>query len=156
MTSTARQFIESRPVYTVERGTSVQAAAAFMSEHNIGAVAVMDGTRLVGIFSERDVINRVVAKERDPGRTMVGDVMTKDIVVATVDESHDSCLRKMRKASCRHLPIVDGESLVGFISLRDLLQVEISEKDDALEFLNNYMFHVSPTLEKKYIRQTKP
>jgi CBS domain-containing protein len=87
---------------------------------------------------------------------MVGDVMTKDIVVATVDESHDSCLRKMRKASCRHLPIVDGESLVGFISLRDLLQVEISEKDDALEFLNNYMFHVSPTLEKKYIRQTKP
>jgi CBS domain-containing protein len=155
MVPTVKQLIENRSLYTVDMNTSVQAAAEFMSEHNIGAVSVMDGPRLVGIFSERDVINRVVAKGREARKTIVNDVMTRDIVVATTSDTYESCLRKMRMANCRHLPIVDGEHLVGFISLRDLLQVEISEKDDALEFLNSYMFHVSPTLEKKYIKHTK-
>ena len=154
MTS-VNQLIANRPVYTVDRGTSVQATAEFMAQHNIGAVAVMEGTRLIGVFSERDVITRVVAKGLNPLTTPVNVVMTTDLIVATVDETYESCLRKMKQAGCRHLPIVDGDKLVGFISLRDLLQVDISEKDDTLEFLNNYMFHVSPGLEKKYVRNPK-
>ena len=81
--------------------------------------------------------------------------MTSNLIVATVDESYESCLKKMKQANCRHLPVVEGDKLVGFISLRDLLQVEISEKTDAIEFLNNYMFHVSPGLEKKYVKHAK-
>jgi CBS domain-containing protein len=155
MVSSVKQLIANRSVYTVDRTTSVQAAAEFMAQHNIGAVSVMDGARLVGIFSERDVITRVVAKGLNPSSTPVNAVMTTDLIVASVDESYESCLRKMKQANCRHLPIVDQDTLVGFISLRDLLQVDLSEKDDTLEFLNNYMFHVSPGLEKKYVRHPK-
>lgn len=155
MMLTVKQLIENRPMYTVEVETTVQAAAEFMSLHNIGAVPVVDGMQLIGIFSERDLINRVVAKGLNTVTSQVRDVMTRELVVASIDETYESCLKKMRLAGCRHLPVIDDNKLVGFISLRDLLQVEISEKDDKLEFLNNYMFHVSPGLEKKYIRHTK-
>jgi CBS domain-containing protein len=139
----------------VEQGIGVKAAAEFMAKHNIGAVAVLEGSRLVGIFSERDVINRVVAKGLDPATTPVKAVMTTNLIVAGVDDSYESCLKKMKQANCRHLPIVEGDNLVGFISLRDLLQVDITEKADEIEFLNNYMFHVLPGLEKKYVKLTR-
>jgi CBS domain-containing protein len=58
----------------------------------------------------------------------------------------------MKQANCRHLPVVDGDQLVGVISLRDLLQVDISEKDDTIEFLNSYMFHVPAGVERRYTR----
>ena len=147
-----KQLIADRSVYTVDRHAMVQAAVEYMAQKNIGAVSVMDGSRLVGIFSERDVIHRVVSKGLNPVTTSVESVMTSNLVVASADESHESCLRKMKQANCRHLPIVEGDTLLGFISLRDLLQVEISEKDDNIEFLHNYMFHVPPGLEKKYAK----
>jgi CBS domain-containing protein len=139
-------------LFAIQGDATVQAAAEFMAENNIGAVPVMDGSRLVGIFSERDVINRVIAKKLAPAAVRVRDVMTKTIVVAESDETHEDCLRKMKQANCRHLPVVEGENLLGVISLRDLLQVEITEKDDEIEFLNNYMFHVPAGMEKKYPR----
>jgi CBS domain-containing protein len=145
-----KQIFNDRSVFTVDQGATVQEAAEYMAQQNIGAVPIMAGSRLAGIFSERDVINRVVAKKLNPAVTKVAEVMTTNLVVATSDESYESCLRKMKLANCRHLPIVEGDQLIAVISLRDLLQVEISEKDDRLEFLNNYMFHVPPGLEKKY------
>jgi CBS domain-containing protein len=147
-----RELINNRSVFTVDRGASVQTAVEYMAMKNIGAVSVMDDSRLIGIFSERDVINRVVAKGLNPATTPVASVMTSNLVVASADETYDSCLRKMKQANCRHLPIVDGDKLVGFISLRDLLQVDISEKDDTIEFLNTYMFHVPSGVEKRYAK----
>jgi CBS domain-containing protein len=147
-----RKLLGNRPLFAIQGDATVQAAAEFMAENNIGAVPVMDGSRLVGIFSERDVINRVIAKKLAPAAVRVRDVMTKTIVVAESDETHEDCLRKMKQANCRHLPVVEGENLLGVISLRDLLQVEITEKDDEIEFLNNYMFHVPAGMEKKYPR----
>ncbi|HET6274161.1 MAG TPA: CBS domain-containing protein [Bacteroidota bacterium] len=147
-----KQLIADRSVYTVDKHATVQVAVEYMAEKNIGAVSVMDGSRLVGIFSERDVINRVVSKGLNPRATPVESVMTSNLVVAGADETHESCLRKMKQANCRHLPIVEGDKLLGFISLRDLLLVEISEKDDNIEFLHNYMFHVPPGVEKKYTK----
>ncbi|MBM2841888.1 MAG: putative signal-transduction protein with domain [Bacteroidetes bacterium] len=147
-----RELISNRSVFTVDRNVSVQSAVEYMALKNIGAVSVMDGDRLAGIFSERDVINRVVAKGLNPVTTTVTSVMTSNLVVASTDETYESCLRKMKQANCRHLPVVDGDKLVGFISLRDLLQVDISEKDDTIEFLNNYMFHVPAGVEKRYAK----
>lgn len=155
MLCTVKQLIADRPVCTVEKGSTVRLAAEFMAEQNIGATPVMDGDRLIGIFSERDVINRVVSKGLDPSTTTVNQVMTTDIIVASVDETYESCLKKMRRGGIRHLPVIESDKLVGFISLRDLLQIDISEKDDKLEFLNSYMFHVSPGIEKKYITEKK-
>jgi CBS domain-containing protein len=150
--SSIKPLFEGRSMYVVEKDATVQAAAEYMARNNIGAVPVMDGTRLVGIFSERDVINRVVAKNLSPVLTKVSDVMTTNIVVADVDETHEDCLKKMKQANCRHLPVVDGQTLVGMISLRDLLDVDIHEKDDAIHFLTDYMFHVPAGMEKKYAR----
>jgi CBS domain-containing protein len=150
--SSIKPLFEGRSMYVVEKDATVQAAAEYMARNNIGAVPVMDGTRLVGIFSERDVINRVVAKNLSPALTKVSDVMTTNIVVADVDETHEDCLKKMKQANCRHLPVVDGQTLVGMISLRDLLDVDIHEKDDAIHFLTDYMFHVPAGMEKKYAR----
>jgi len=147
-----KQLLEHRALFAVEKDATVQAAAEYMSKNNIGAVPVMEGTRLVGIFSERDVINRVVAKRLSPDTTRVADVMTTNLVVAQSDETYEDCLRKMKQANCRHLPVVEGDHLLGVISLRDLLQVDITEKDDKIEFLNTYMFHVPAGMEKKYAR----
>ena len=147
-----KELISNRSVFTVDRNISVQSAVEYMAQKNIGAVSVMDADRLVGIFSERDVINRVVAKSLNPVTTTVASVMTSNLVVASADETYESCLRKMKQANCRHLPVVDGDKLVGFISLRDLLQVDISQKDDTIEFLNNYMFHVPAGVEKRYTK----
>lgn len=145
-------FLSNRSVYTVDQSVSVQSAVEYMAQKNIGAVSVMDGNRLAGIFSERDVINRVIAKRLNPVTTTVATVMTSNLVVASADESYESCLRKMKQANCRHLPIVDGDNLVGIISLRDLLQVDITEKDDTIEFLNHYMFHIPSGVEKRYAK----
>ena len=145
-----KQMLEHHSLFVIEKNTTVQAAAEYMAQNNIGAVPVTEGTRLVGIFSERDVINRVVAKRLAPTTTRVADVMTSNLVVAESDETPEDCLRKMKQANCRHLPVVEGDTLIGVISLRDLLQVEIHEKDDKIEFLNNYMFHVPAGMEKKY------
>jgi CBS domain-containing protein len=138
------EIVAGRPVYTVRRDENVQEAAGLMSQHKIGAMSVMDGNRLVGVFSERDVINRVVARRLDPAKTTVGTVMTSNIVVARPEDTLESCLKKMKLANCRHLPVVDGEVLIGMVSLRDLLQVDIGEKEDRLEVLQNYMFHLPP------------
>ena len=146
--STLGKFLQGRAVYTVQQTTSVHEAASYMAEHSIGAVAVLDKTRLVGIFSERDVIVRVVAPRLDPGRTKVEEVMTRDLIVAGVDDTQEMCLRKMKGANCRHLPIVSGDTLLGIISLRDLLQVELSDRQEKLEFLTDYLFHVPPDRDK--------
>lgn len=147
-----KQLLTGKNLHSVGKDDTVQSAAEYMARHNIGAVPVMDGTRLVGIFSERDVINRVVARRLDPTATRVADVMTTNLVVAESDETYEDCLWKMKQANCRHLPVVEGDTLLGVISLRDLLQVDITEKDDKIEFLNNYMFHVPAGMEKKYAR----
>jgi CBS domain-containing protein len=145
-----KELLQNQSLLSVEKTATVQVAVEFMAAKNIGAVPVLDGTRLVGIFSERDVINRVIARSLNPTLTPISSVMTTNLVVAQSDDTIEDCLRKMKQAKCRHLPVIENGNLVGIISLRDLLQVDISEKDDKIEFLNNYMFHTPPGLEKRY------
>ncbi|HXH39202.1 MAG TPA: CBS domain-containing protein [Thermoanaerobaculia bacterium] len=124
---TIGEIIEGNPLFHVPSTASVRDAARTMSECNIGAIAVVDSGRLVGIFSERDVLSRIVADGRDPDSTPVASVMTKDIVVASPSDDINESLQKMHSHNCRHLPVVKDGSLVGMISIRDLLQVD----DDA-------------------------
>ena len=147
--TTLHSLIQSKPVFTVQHSATVLEVARYIAEKNVGAVAVLEGMRLVGIFSERDIITRVVAKQLDPKTVRVEQVMTKDLVVADAIEGQESALRKMKAANCRHLPVVSGETLLGVISLRDLLQVEITERDEKLEFLNSYLFHLPPDADKR-------
>jgi CBS domain-containing protein len=140
-------LVAGRETFHVRSEQSVGDAARYMTDRRVGAVSVLEGTRLVGVLSERDVMARVVARKLDPDRTRVADVMTKDLVVAQWDESHEEGLRKMKQAGCRHLPVVEGDRLVGMVSQRDLLQIDLSEKDEEIRWLNAYIHFIPPVRE---------
>jgi CBS domain-containing protein len=98
-----------------------------MMEHNIGALPVLRDGELAGIFSERDIMNRVVAVGRTPGTTAVSEVMTANPRAVPVDETVEECLFIMREFGFRHLPIVEGKQLKGLVSLRDILMRRAAE-----------------------------
>jgi CBS domain-containing protein len=142
----------NRETITVDRQTSVRDAARRMTEHQIGAVPVLDNGRLVGIFTERDLMGRVVAAGLDPARTTVNEVMSSELVVAQAAEEYDACLARMRQFRVRHLLVLDGGRLTGIVSLRDLLAVDASEKDEAITMLNAYVHYIPADM---YSRATK-
>ncbi|HVR70589.1 MAG TPA: CBS domain-containing protein [Vicinamibacteria bacterium] len=131
-------------LYQIGSDQTVREAARYMTERRVGAVSVIDGTRLVGVLSERDIMARVVAAGLDLDQTRVADVMTRDIVVSQATESHEDGLRKMKQAGCRHLPVIQGDRLMGMISQRDLLQVDLTEKDEEIRWLNAYIHFIPP------------
>ncbi len=129
------QIIEGRPLIHADSSERVRDVARRMSKENVGAVAVLDAGRLVGIFSERDVMARVVAAGLDPDKTLVSNVMTKEIVVADPRDTVDAALQKMHKVGCRHLPVVKEGNLVGMVSIRDLLEVDDEDLTNRVRFL---------------------
>jgi CBS domain-containing protein len=131
-------------LYQIAPDQSVREAARYMTERRVGAVSVIEGTHLVGVLSERDIMARVVAAGLDLDRTRVADVMTRDIVVSQATDSHEDGLRKMKQAGCRHLPVIQGDRLMGMISQRDLLQVDLTEKDEEIRWLNAYIHFIPP------------
>jgi CBS domain-containing protein len=122
-------LVKDRRVYSIEADNSVLEAARFMMEHRIGALPVLRNGELVGIFSERDIMNRVVALGRSPGTTKISEVMTANPKAVSVDESIENCLYLMREFGFRHLPIVQGKELKGLVSSRDILLRYISQKE---------------------------
>jgi CBS domain-containing protein len=134
-----RTIVADRRVVTIERQSSSSDAAKLMTRHAIGALPVLDAHRLVGIFTERDLMGRVVAADRDPSRTPVGDVMTTDLVVARPEETCETCMGRMQHARVRHLLILDGDRLSGIVSLRDVLAVDGQEKAETIDLLSAYV-----------------
>lgn len=144
---TIGMLVAGRDLFHLRVDQTVREAAEYMTERRVGAASVLDGTRLVGVLSERDIMGRVVAQGRDPDRTRVADVMTRDLVVAAADDSCEEGLRRMKQAGCRHLPVVAADRLVGMVSLRDLLQIDLNEKDEEIRWLNAYIHFVPPVRE---------
>jgi CBS domain-containing protein len=142
-----RSVVSGREMYHVSADSSVRDVAQYMSDRHVGAVAVLEGQRVVGIVSERDIMSRVVAKGLSPERTKVSEVMTRELLVVGPDESPADALRKMRQAGCRHLPVVDGDRLIGMISQRDLTQVDLTAKDEEIRWLNAYIHFIPPGQE---------
>lgn len=125
--------------------TSVAEAVQRMAQHNIGSVVVLEnGRNLVGIFTERDLLQRVVVKKRNPETTRIGDVMTSDVIVVSAETPRDEVLQIMEKHHIRHIPVSDGRQLLGVISLRDVLRFENAEKEFEIEQLREYILHPSP------------
>jgi CBS domain-containing protein len=127
--STLRDLIKDRKVYSIEAGRTVLEAARFMMEHNIGALPVLRNGELAGIFSERDIMNRVVAAGRQPAYTAVSEVMTANPRAVNLDETIEECLFIMEEFGFRHLPIVDGKELKGLVSLRDVVLRQSAEHE---------------------------
>jgi CBS domain-containing protein len=137
-----RDVIRNREPYSTRATATVQEAAEFMAERNIGAVCVVDENgRLLGVFSERDVLNRVVVARRDPNAVRVGDVTSELRAVIQCDETPHQALERMELIGSRHLPVVDGDRWVGMLSMRDLLRVEVGEQGDEIKLLHEYIQH---------------
>jgi len=137
-----RDVIRNREPYSTRDTATVQEAAEFMAERNIGAVCVLDDRgKLLGVFSERDVLNRVVVPKRDPHTVKVGDVTSELRAVIQCDETPHQALERMDQIGSRHLPVVDGDRWVGMLSMRDLLRVEVGEQGDELKLLHEYIQH---------------
>lgn len=125
--TTVRELVKDRRLYSVEANRTVLEAARYMMEYNIGAVPVLRDGSLVGMLSERDIMNRVVAIGRTPGTTAISEVMTANPRTVSADETIEECLFLMREFGFRHLPIVDGRELKGLVSLRDVLMHQAAE-----------------------------
>jgi CBS domain-containing protein len=114
-----RDVMTSNPT-TVERSTTVLEAAKVMAGEDVGPLPVTDGGRLVGIITDRDVVVRVLAEERDPQSTTVGDICSSDLVTVTPDDELDQALRKMASAQVRRLPVVEGDRIIGIVAQADV------------------------------------
>ncbi len=142
--NTVGDLVRGREVYSVQSDQTVLEAVRYMVEKSIGAVAVMEGGRMVGIFSERDLMKRVVLRQLDPSVLPLHKVMTTNLVLATPEESYVAALAKMQSHGIRHLAIVAQDRLVGMISVRDLLSKDNKEKSAEIELMNAYLYYTPP------------
>lgn len=126
-------------VATIGREDSVLTAARLMNEKRIGALVVTDGDRAVGIFTERDVMNRVVAAQRDPAAVKVGDVMTSPMACCRRSTTLEACRATMTARKIRHLPVVEEGRLHGIISIGDILAAQSDEQQHTIEVLHEYL-----------------
>jgi CBS domain-containing protein len=140
MTMFIRDVIRSREPYSLRASATVLDAAKFMAERRIGAVCVLDESgKLAGVFSERDLLNRVVVPRSDPAALQLGQVASPVRAVIHCDETPHQALERMEEIGSRHLPVMDGEDWVGMLSIRDLLRVEVNEQGDELKLLHEYI-----------------
>ena len=124
---TIRDIIKDREIFAVPVSTPVSHAAQLMKIRKVGAVMVVADDKLVGIFTERDALNRIVAEERVPSTTVVGDVMTRDPKFLNPDQPFSAALSMMYAGKFRHVPIVDDGKPIGIISARDALGPEFED-----------------------------
>jgi len=135
-----KELIKSERIHFVKRGMTVAEVAKFMDIHNVGAVPVLEnGNKLVGIFSERDLLRRCAAKDLDLNTTLVDDVMTKGVIVIEAQDSPEYCLQIMKQENIRHIPVIEGKDLIGILSIRDLMYYNMQEKEEKIEMLNSYI-----------------
>lgn len=121
-------LIKNQETYQAEMGQTVLETVRATVERNIGAVPVVHNSKLVGIFSERDLMKRVVAEGYDPRSTCLAEVMTVDPLTINMNEELQNCMALMRQHNFRHLPVCHGRQLVGMVSLRDILLQDLNEK----------------------------
>lgn len=137
----ARKLLEHKgsKVITVEAVASVYDALQRMADNNVGALVVMDGDRLVGIFSERDYARKVVLKNKFSRDTSVREIMTANPILVTPESEVRECMRLMTDHQVRHLPVVDNGRLVGIISIGDVVKWIIEDQADSIQFLERYI-----------------
>jgi len=141
MTSVAK-ILEAKPdatVHTIAPGASVLAALQLMADKGIGALVVVEGPDIAGIFTERDYARKIALMGRTSSVTLVRDVMTTSVLFVRPDQTSEQCMQLMSNNRLRHLPVVEGGRLVGMISIGDLVKDIISEQKFIIEQLEQYI-----------------
>ncbi len=141
MDTKIRAVVDSKRgrVLSIDGGAMVRDAVAIMNEHLIGSLLVLDGPRLIGIFTERDVLVRVVGDGRDPATVRVGEVMTRQIMVVEPDTTVQQAMSLMTTRRCRHLPVLEDGRVVGLISIGDLTRWVIRDQLRSIEDLTDFI-----------------
>jgi CBS domain-containing protein len=138
---TVRQLLETKSpaIHAIRPESPVLDAIRLMAEHHIGAVLVMDGPRLVGILSERDYARKIVLQGKSSSNTPVADIMTTDVVTTSSLDTSDRCMQTMTAYRIRHLPVLDGDEIVGIVSIGDLVKAVIEDQQVELDSLQRYI-----------------
>jgi len=141
MAETVRELLAAKGggVWTVPPRASVYEAIALMAEKEIGALVVKDGARVVGILSERDYAREVILKNKSSKTTSVDEIMTEKVIYVSPERRIEECMALMTKYRVRHLPVMAEDSLVGMISIGDVLKEVIAGKEFLIEQLTNYL-----------------
>ena len=138
---TVRQLLQKKghDVWSIAPDTTVLNALQLMADRKIGALLVLDEDKLVGVFSERDYARKVVLKGKSSKDTSVGDVMSSNIVRVVPDQTTELCMSLMTEKRVRHLPVVDGDKVIGVISIGDVVKAVIADREDVIEQLEQYI-----------------
>jgi len=128
-------------VWSIDRGATVLQAAQLMNEHRIGSLVVTEFGQVAGIFTERDVLQRIVAESRDPAATRVGEVMSEEVVCCHLDTTLEEAGTAMKERRIRRLPVVNGgKQLIGMISMGDLNAMQTSSQEHTIHLLHEYLY----------------
>jgi CBS domain-containing protein len=141
--STVRDILVTKGLHVQSIGprATVLAGALLMNEHKIGSLVVMDGGRVIGMFTERDILERVVVPRRDPGETTVADVMTNEVICCRPHTTLDEARGVMKNRRIRHMPVLDDDDqLHGLISIGDLNAHAMHEHESTIYVLEQYIY----------------
>lgn len=131
---------KNRSMSSIEPTATVYAAIELMAAQNIGALPVIDGGKLLGMLSERDYTRKVILQGRSSKTTAVADIMTRNPTIAKPDDSIGDCMRVMTEERVRHLPVLEGDELVGILSIGDLVKWIISSQTATIDQLTKYIY----------------
>jgi len=141
--ATAKELLTIKGAHVLSIGpeATVMTAATLMNEHRVGSLVVLEQGRLVGMFTERDVLRRVVGERRDPTETLVRDVMTVEVAICRPHTLIDEARTAMRNRRIRHLPVLDDDgNLVGLISIGDLNAYLANEQEQTIFLMQEYLY----------------
>lgn len=127
-------------LHTLTPDMTVSEAVHRMNGENIGAVAVVRGERLAGVFTERDVLRRVIDTHLDPDTTRLEDVMTTEVIVISPSTTVGEAMVLVDTQNCRHLPVCEGDRLIGMVSMRDLIGAVVDTQKHRIEELTDYIY----------------
>ncbi len=139
--TTVRQLLDAkgRDIWTISPDNTVYEALKLMADRNIGALVVTEGNRMVGIFSERDYARKVVLHGKFSREILVSGIMTREVYSVTPEQTVKECMAVMTQGRVRHLPVLEGEELVGVISIGDVVKALLSEQDFMISQLENFI-----------------
>jgi CBS domain-containing protein len=132
--------IKGSQVLTIGPKATVLQAVMQMNEHKIGALVVTNGSDVAGMFTERDLLRRVVGERRDPDTTSVAAVMTRDVFCCTPDTTIEEARGAMKNRRIRHLPVVDGDRLCGLVSIGDLNAHQMTSQEHTIHLMHEYLY----------------
>lgn len=130
---------KGRNVYSIFSNLTVYDALKVMGEKNIGAILIIDDTVLKGILSERDYARKIVLKDKSSKETLVHEIMESNVFTVKLSDNLEDCMQLMSEKRIRHLPVLEDETVVGIISISDVVKAIIETQKDTIQHLNSYI-----------------